>query len=65
MRSAVRHFAAKGTGDVKALRGVPGGWLRLRVGNVRAILRRREGAVEVARVVDRRELERAVRKLKG
>lgn len=64
VREAVRRFADRGHGDVKALRGVPGGWLRLRAGEVRAIVRRREGLVEVARVVDRRDLEQALAKLR-
>ena len=48
--------------DVKALRGTPG-WLRLRIGDYRALFRPIEGDWLVDRIVDHRELDRAVRTL--
>jgi mRNA-degrading endonuclease RelE of RelBE toxin-antitoxin system len=59
---ALRSLAeAEGPGnpDVKALRGaVP--WLRMRVGDYRVIYRATPAAYVVARIIHRRDLDRAV-----
>ena len=48
--------------DLKALTGHPG-WMRLRSGDWRVLYRSTGDGLHVARVVNRRDLERAVRTL--
>ncbi|MCY4377939.1 MAG: type II toxin-antitoxin system RelE/ParE family toxin [Spirochaetaceae bacterium] len=54
---ALDRFAEGGTGDVRALAGRWKGNFRLRVGNLRAILRVDQGII-VVRVLHRREAYR-------
>jgi mRNA interferase RelE/StbE len=58
--AGLKQLGADEAADIKALVGHPG-WLRLRVGEHRMIFRQEDdGAYLVARVVDRRDLDRAV-----
>ena len=58
--AGLEELGADEAADIKSLVGHPG-WLRMRVGEHRVIYRQEDdGAYLVARVVNRRELNRAV-----
>lgn len=63
-KAVAEHLRALDEGkpnlDVKALHGVGGGYLRLRIGDHRVIYRQEGATLRVVRIVDRKELERAV-----
>ena len=54
MRLKLERYAEMGTGDVKALVGVPG--LRIRSGSYRAVFVETADAIEVFKVGDRRDI---------
>ena len=54
MRAKLERYAATGTGDVKALVGVPG--LRIRSGSYRAVFIETADSIEVFKVGDRRDI---------
>ena len=57
---ALERLAHIGTGDVKPIQGRPGVF-RLRVGGFRVLFRKPDGAsIVVARVIDRRDLDRTI-----
>ncbi|OGW60733.1 MAG: hypothetical protein A2V83_10780 [Nitrospirae bacterium RBG_16_64_22] len=49
---------------VKKLKGIKGSFFRLRIGDYRAVFEVEEGAVVIHRVIDRKDLERVVSRLK-
>jgi mRNA-degrading endonuclease RelE of RelBE toxin-antitoxin system len=61
--AALEAYAERRTGDVKPIRGMPG-WLRLRIGEVRILFRLLDDTVRVERIVDRKDLERAIRQVR-
>jgi mRNA-degrading endonuclease RelE of RelBE toxin-antitoxin system len=63
VQNALRALAAGADNlDVRAITGQPG-WRRLRVGEHRVLFREVPGGYLVARVIDRRDLRRAVESL--